>query len=245
MQDFLLDCMEDFRRKANLSTPVAPGEFRGLFCSKCKNLKCVNRQTGDPLALRVATQFQRLTQPNQADPFLPRYAQIAAKEWEDMTQEALKLVIADRRGDWEVPEIEVTDGVALPAGRGPTNVVDEAVRNLASAQGKATPHLPEMPTDKDEFVNAAAELLGEMEVEEQEPEPDVTPPAPTHPKSNPTFRPGGRGNAVDQSGMIDGSPAPPAEEQPDPWSVAPATGDRKVEAGAVIKLGAGGEIVDE
>tara|TARA_Y100000310_G_scaffold261537_1_gene270929 strand:- start:2071 stop:2820 length:750 start_codon:yes stop_codon:yes gene_type:complete len=249
MRDFLQDCMEDFRRKAKLDTPVSPGDFRELFCSKCNNKECVNRQTGDPLSLRVATQFERLTKAQQADPLLPQYAQIVAKEWEDMTREALRLEIADRRGDWEVPDIDVNDGVPLAAGRGRTNVVDEAVRDLAEAQGKATPHLPEIPPDRDEFANEAADLPGELEGHPEEPEepkePEKAAPAPQHPKKNPTFRPGGRGNSEDQSGMIGGGPIPPSEKPADPWAVVPDKGGKKVEAGATIKFGTGGEIADE
>ncbi len=245
MQDLLLDCMEDFRRKASLSTPVAPSDFKELWCSKCNNTDCVNFQTGDPLTRRVATQFERLTNPNQADPNIPKYAKIVIKEWQDMTREALKLEISDRRGDWEIPEIDITDGVPQPAGRGHTNVVDEAVRNLAKAQGKEAPHLPEMSSDPEEFAKAAADLLGELPEPEDEPEPEVKQPAPQHPKKNPAFRPAGRGNAEAQGGMIGGGPVPPPEEPVDPWAVVPSKGGKRVAAGATIKFGAEGEIADD
>ena len=236
--------MEDFRRKAKLDTPVSPGDFRELFCSKCKNTDCVNRQSGDPLSFRVATQFERLTNPQQADPNLPKYAQIVLKEWQDMTREALRLEISDRRGDWEVPDIDITDGVSQVAPPGSTTVVDNAVRNLAKAQGKEVPHLPEIPSNEDDFSKAAVDLLGEIEDAEPEPETPKEP-APQHPKKNPAFRPAARGNAEDQSGMVGGGPIPPPEKPVDPWAVKTDEGGRKVEAGATVKFGAGGEIVDE
>lgn len=235
MQDYLQDCMEDFRRKAELNTPVAPSEFKELWCSKCQQ-QCVNARFGDPLSQRVATQFDRLTRPTQADPNLPKYAVLLAKEWADMSREALKLEISSRRGDWEVPEIDITDGVPQVAARGSTEVVDEAVRNLAKAQGKRTPNLPEIASDKDEFVKDAEALLEEL----PKPEPKK-PPAPKHPKKDPAFRPAARGNAPDQGGMIDGGPAPKMVA-PDPWEAPPPKEDRKVKAGAVIKFGDGGVI---
>lgn len=241
MQDYLQDCMEDFRRKASLTTAVSPSEFKELWCSKCQQA-CVNARFGDPFVNRIASQFDRLTRPNQADPHQPKYASIVAREWADMTREALKLEVADRRGDWEVPEIDITDGTPQVATRGGTSVVDQAVRNLAQAQGRKAPELPEVPSDDEEFSRDAAALL-----EEKKPEPvPPRPPAPQHSKKNPSFRPSQRGNAPAQEGMLDGSPIPNQEPE-DPWAAPPSTTEvrRKVQPGAVIKFGAGGEIADD
>jgi hypothetical protein len=260
VRDFLQDCMEDFRRKAKLGTTVSVADFKDLFCSKC-NQECVHRGAGDPLVTRVRTQAERLTNPTQANPNLPQYAEIIGKEWADKTMEALRLEIADRRNDWEIP---ILDGTPLAATPSNTEVVDDAVRQLAKAKGQKAPEFPASrdPAVWDRAVGlAGAKAKNEKYVQviydrlvqgqpepEPEPEPEAPkePPAPQHPKKHPKFRPQGRGNAPDQGGMIGGGPPPAPKEEPDPWAAPTpvAAGNRTVSSGATIKL-SGGKIVDE
>ena len=260
MRDLLQDCMEDFRRKAKLTTAVPPSDFRELFCSKCNNTSCVNRQAGDPLAVRVATQFDRLMNPMQSDPTLPKYAQISQNEWEDMTQEAMKLIISSRRNDWEVP---ILDGVPEAASSKNTQVVDSAIRELAKAKGVDAPQLPEPssqletlpcghPVSADPAHGDTSEgathycIMCEAEaLPEPEPEPRkaVVNKPPAHPKKEAAYRPANKGNAPSQDGMIGGGPAPTPKKAHDPWAV-PDIG-KKVSTGATVKFGSGGVIDDE
>jgi hypothetical protein len=177
MQDLLQDCMEDFRRKAKLKVAVKPSDVLDLFCSKCQNAKCVNALQGDPLAVRAATQFDRLTNPLQANPNDPKYAQIVGFNWEDMAREAKRLAISAQRNDWTVPsldalkpptapapavevkpkaeddldpyEIPITDGVSQRSTPEGTQQLRDSVRHLAEAQGRKPPTFPE---DVDEAV---------------------------------------------------------------------------------------------
>ena len=240
MRDLLQDCMEDFRRKAKLTTAIPPSDFKELFCSKCNNASCVNRQAGDPLAVRVATQFDRLMNPVQSDPNLPKYAQISQNEWEDMTQEAMKLIISSRRNDWEVP---ILDGVPEAASTQNTEVVDSAIRELAKAKGVDAPELPAPSVEFDELPSGQVDMGEDFEEPEPEPPPKVVKKPPSHPKKEATFRPANKGNAPSQDGMIGGGPSPKPKKAQDPWAV-PDIG-KKVSTGATVKFGSGGVIEDE
>ena len=75
---------------------------------------------------RVVDQERRLLHPVQADPTLDKYAPIVrASDFKDMLHRAAQLEIANRRNDWEVPEIAVNDGQIEINRPGP---VDEARR---------------------------------------------------------------------------------------------------------------------
>lgn len=257
MKDFLQDCMEDFRRKAKLTTAVSPVEFKELFCSHCKQ-QCVNALHGDPLARRAATQFDRLVHAKQVNPDLPKYASIVGAGWVDKTLEEINLAISARRNDWEVP---ILDGTPLAATPARTEVVDSAVRQLAQAKGQKAPKFPDSvnkevwaraeglagkKADKVDYVQVIYDRLmsgveeDAEEVEEQAP----VEPAPQHPKKHPGFRPQGRGNAVAQGGMIGGAPKPKHEPAPDPWAAPdPKVTGQRVNPGAVIKFGADGKII--
>jgi len=150
--------MPDFLAECN-AQGVSPKEFRQTFCTRCRNPECQLAEWGTSLMdKRVVLQEQRLLHPQQADPRLPKYAHIQAADFQDMMREALRLEIADRRGDWEVPEID-TDGRVEVASTETTQAVDNAVRNLARAQGQSEPPLPE-PVDTEA---AAKELLADMD----------------------------------------------------------------------------------
>lgn len=104
MKDLLRDCLADFEQKVNQKT--GPKEFTDTFCKRCRNPECVNAGwSKDAFSARVTTQVERLTNPTQVDPHLPKYAQIVAAEFKDMIHKAYQLEVADRRGDWEVPQV--------------------------------------------------------------------------------------------------------------------------------------------
>lgn len=248
MRDFLSDCMSDFKQKAKLNVEVPVGDFKQLFCVKCKQ-QCAHRLSGDPLAQRVATQFDRLVRAQKADSFLPKYAQIVAAEWLDMTKEALKLEIADRRQDWEVP-IPIPDTTA---------VVEEAVKSLSAEMPEDV--VPEVWERALELAKAKSYDQGYVEAiyrrllkgyvpppEAEDTKGSPPPPAaPKHPKKDPAFRPNARGNAPSQDGMLlgpEGAPLTPKKVPVvDPWAVpVPATSGATVRAGAVLKFGSDGKI---
>ena len=102
-RDLLEDCMADGRQKAQqigTSGQSSVVEFQGLFCHACRNPTCVHHQAGDPFKTRVQSQHERLTRPIQADPNLPKYADIARKDFANLLQEAMRLEVSSRRGDW-------------------------------------------------------------------------------------------------------------------------------------------------
>jgi len=239
--DLLHECLADFRRKANITTAIPTQDFKESFCAWCKNPECVNSFGDDLFTHRVRTQFNRLCRPDQGDPKLPKYAQIVETVWQDMTQKALQLEISARRGDWEVPVVDGSPEAASPAD---TAVVDEAVRQLARSRGQDEPDLPQ-PAE-DDFAQAAEEILEGLPEPEPETPTEPKPQAPQHPKKDPQFKPPNRGNTeVPVGGIMIGGEAPPTPEQEvDSWAPPAETGT-VVKAGAVIRLGVGGEITDD
>lgn len=243
--------MVDFFRECN-SQGLAPKEFQQTFCQRCRNPDCDLAAWGTGLFdRRVATQAERLLNPQQADPRLPKYARIVETEFPSMMREAMMLEIADRRGDWEVPEIAVVDGRIETASPATTQAVDNAVRNLAHSYGQPAPVMPSL---SDEFAAQALAVLGELSevdpadvtslvvdpsVSQAQEEAAVTsspapalgdspkptlasPPVPVGNRP-PVTQPKARNTPMPAGGIMVGSPAPVKPAKPrDPW--APPTG---------------------
>lgn len=127
MTDLLSGCMADLQTNDHAA-------FTETFCVRCRQPACERAQwSGDKFAARVSTQTDRLLRPERADPTSSRYQGIG--DFQDMLTEALRLEVADRRGDWNVPEIPVTDGRAETAPKLVTTTVDAAALRLNKARG--------------------------------------------------------------------------------------------------------------
>ena len=117
MGDFLEGCNDQ---------RIPTNEFMDLFCKRCRNRDCVHAGWAvDRFSTRIATQEERMFNPERADPKLPKYAQIIAADFRDMLAQAMALEVSEKRGDWEIPEIPVLDGV------------EEAVKMSAALQEPA------------------------------------------------------------------------------------------------------------
>lgn len=119
--DFLFDCLESIRE----ISPQAD-KFEQTICPLCKNENCVRAGKGDRFAKRVATQPDRFFNPTLADPKSSRYAGLA--DFEDNLAQEMILAVANRRGDWVVPEIQSLDGRVND--HTPQDLVETAVQNL-------------------------------------------------------------------------------------------------------------------
>lgn len=229
MTDYLQECMADFTAKVDKIDPnqgkITTREFMATFCGKCRNPDCVNAGWAeDRFSGRVRTQYDRFLNPLQLDPMLPKFASIVAADFKDMLHKAYQLEVADRRGDWEIPEIPIMDGKPVLS-QSSTGTVDSAIRSLAKAQGRPEPL---------------------VQVEEPAPKLVVPPPlpAPHHPKTPVTKVPAKGNTARPAPMMLDGSPLPttpatkaasPPQTEPDPWTPKPEI--RKVNPGATIRMG--------
>lgn len=214
-------------------------DFIGAFCQRCKNPECDRAAWGDSLfADRVNTQADRLLhRPLFAAPDDPAFASIRAMHFQDMLEQAMQLEIADRRMDWQIPEIHVTDGRQVVATPDTTKIVDDAVRRLATAQGRTPPAYPDLPEPEMERVDQDIPDLTPMFVDTS---PSVqTPRLPMN-------------TSFPAEGVMVGSDAPPrmqVEANPskipgreatapvvDPWAVQTDPQERVVEVGATIRL---------
>ena len=226
--DLIEDCISDI---------VNPGQkrdykaFQDTFCLRCRNANCIHAKwIKDKFGARVALQPDRLFNPTMADGKLPQYADLV--DFTDKFQEAMRLDIANRRGDWEVPEVPIIDGQVEQGAPSTTDVVDNAVRALAKSKGQKEPKLPD-PTQAsmDTFLEETKGLMADEDsrCDEQPPQesaPVVSAPEAPYPLGN---------TPVPQTGVMVGGGSPPPVPQEDDWTPKPK--ERKIVPGATIKMG--------
>lgn len=246
MADFLRECLADPALRAMAQTDNE-ATFREMVCLRCRQPGCdLAGWAGDRFARRVSEQPDRMFQAEQRDPSLPRYAHLV--DFKDMLHRAMQLEVADRRGDWEVPEIPIVDGRVDKASPATSTAVDNAVRAMAHAQGREAPDLPDPHAAADEaFVTETADLMGQV-VEPEEP----TPPPEDPPDSKPmrqapqVSRPQMPNTQIPAGGlMVDGATTEP-QRAADPWAP-PKPKPDVVPVGAKIRMALSGppEVPDE
>jgi len=229
--DLLEECISD------LSAPGADRDYKAFqdtFCLRCRNSNCIHAKwVEDKFGARVATQPERFFNPQFADGRLPKYADVV--DFADRFREAMKLEIANKRGDWEVPEVPIVDGKVESSAVSITDGVDDAVRQLARSKGKKEPTLPDArEADTQEFIEETEKIMGDENAHCEEPEPEPAP-APAEP---PQLYPMGNTPAPAEGLMVGGGPPPPASSTPAPseddWTPKPR--ERKVQPGATIRM---------
>ena len=215
-QDLLQGCNEH-------NVPV--GEFISLFCCRCRNPECTRAGYSGSLWIdRISTQVERLlSNPQFADLTHPKYAQLRAIDFPDMARQALRIEVANKRGDWVVPDIEPEEAMA------------ELIK--MSAQTDAPPK----PKLSIEVEDTLSDELDDPLPDEDYEEEDVTP----QPEAPPVQRapnPEGvlpqRANTPFPAGgvMLDG----PVGKKPivvDPWAVPAPPPANIVPIGAKIRMG--------
>lgn len=234
--DLLEDCISDL---------LAPGQnrdykaFQDTFCLRCRNSNCRHaRWVDDRFSARVATQPDRFFNPTIIAGNSPKYADL--KDFGDNLREAMRLEIADKRGDWEVPDVPIVDGKVENTSLSTTDVVDDAVRQLARSKGNKEPDLPDSrKAVADEFVKETQELMEEDSEHCENPlssDSDDSPPTPSKPLPGPY--PLGNTPAPETGLMVGGGPVPPTPPSPtvqeDDWTPKPQ--ERKIQPGATIKM---------
>jgi hypothetical protein len=214
---FLSMCMEDFA-----SLKLSQGAFQEQVCARCRNGKCsLSPWSDDIFARRVREQPNRFFNPERADPGSSRYEHL--RDFESLLHRAMQLEIADRKGDWSIPEISVLDGRIGSETRTDT-MLEEAVR--ATLPAAPTEPSTEQPSTEEEEPLGTPDITG-------------TPSLNTHSKAMPT-PPLGNTTVPAQGLMVGGEE--PTQPVSDPWAPKPLT---KVRApGARIRFGLTG-VIDE
>jgi hypothetical protein len=104
------------------ASAMSPEAFKFQFCSRCGNSTCVNSAAGQTgWQRRMDTQEDiLLINPQYADPNDPRYKEVRELDFPNLLRKAMRLEIADTRGDWEpVTEkdaIEMAVDISRPTG---------------------------------------------------------------------------------------------------------------------------------
>lgn len=234
MRDLLATCHEGEFRNYN------PRDFDQTFCKHCRNDGCSRAKWAeDAFSARISTQEERFFNAPPSNLALPKFAQIAGMDFRNMLQEAMRLEIADRRGDWEVPEIPVLDGRSRVAEPQTTSAVDEAIRQLSTSKGTNAPGLPPAPPAQ----------VAHLEVQEDEPlpEPELPPepaappepaPPPPQPSGPPPLIQPGNTEAPEDGIMIGGGPRPDSGAVPahEDWGP-PKETEIIVPVGATVRMG--------
>ena len=101
--DLIVQCLTE--SQANFKNrKILQKDVQEFFCVRCRNDGCVRAGHGETAwAQRIGTQVDRFFNLDVTDPNLPQYRDLLNKEFADMTQHALRLIVSSQRGDWEVP----------------------------------------------------------------------------------------------------------------------------------------------
>lgn len=93
--------------RADLGAGLKVDDLRHRFCVICRQPKCGHAKFGDSEWLqRMLTQEERLlNNPRKAPPNDPLWEMVSKMNFEDMMRQAIRMEIADRRGDWQVPDL--------------------------------------------------------------------------------------------------------------------------------------------
>jgi hypothetical protein len=232
-QDFLEGCISDIGKDKG-----SYQDFQETFCQRCRNAECVHAQwVKDKFSDRVQTQPDRMFHPHQADPKSPKYAHLV--EFTSMMREAIQLEIADRKGDWEVPEVPILDGRQETTKLRTTSSVDEAIQRLAQSKGQSIDLPDPIKEASKEFVQETQTIMSQVQPEIPV-VPDPVPSVPVIESPKPQTQivmPTEKNTSVPKGGIMIGgdkvssSPAPKA----DPWVPPPSKGN-VVPVGAKITL---------
>ena len=245
MADHLAECNSGKLR-------VDAKSFQQVWCVRCSRPDCdlAKYARDDPMAYRQATWRERYFGDNQADLSVPQFARIAAMDFPNLIQKAVRLEISARRGDWSVPEIEISDGQLVQASPDTTKQIEEAVRRLGHKRPQDTfPASEEYPLENEGDLSNPNHAPPSLD-EGVSPEPVRVSPEVASPRVSPSKKVAPRpatGNAPDPGAvMIGGDPAPvprgkPAEEL-DPWAPPPKPKHTVIQAGASLRFGSGGTI---
>jgi hypothetical protein len=237
----------DLLRECN-DQQMAPREFMGIFCNRCRNAACVNAGwSGGKWADRMLTQVDRLLDhPQFADPSADRFDPLRKLDFRELSE---GLVLRTKADPWSGPEVHLADPERETASN---SVVEDAVRALsASRTGIAEPEparpapppppAPEPPPPEPRRNPAffKADQMPEAPPPAPQPQPQKPVPVPLMERMVNTPFP--------QEGvMLDGSPPVLPTASPtsggDPWAPPPSSNPSnnkaiRVSVGAKVKMG--------
>lgn len=225
------------------SMGMSPKVFENTFCKVCRNPTCSHLTQGGAWTRRVATQMERLfTSPKFADPNDPRFADIAKLDFPSAVQEAMRLTISDRRGDWSVPT--QADAAALASQMVATLPAEKVLRSVKVTGSKGDVYnvtfvLPpggqhaawQCPCKAFEFKKACPHVAYAMTLPpEDAPVPETRTPARFQETDTrernvggtaPYLPPGGNIPVPAGGIMVDGTRPPPPRERQAPRAAAP------------------------
>lgn len=219
---------------------VSPEEFKQVFCNRCRNPRCqLAGWANDQFGSRMENQIDRLFNAKLASPDDPRFQHLHEAEFPNLLKQAIRLNIADQRGDWSLPEENVVLApiAGEPASEESESLVDEALKNLKPQ--------PENPEEAEEPNQDDAATYRASENEQNRPEffeKSDKPLESQGEKDKKAYSEGpkhfqGNTEFPDEGVMIGGGEPPEPNEPPqvDPW--APKKKETFIKPGATVKMG--------
>lgn len=215
-RDFITECNTD-------RLPFK--EFMAAWCQKCRNSACRNAGWGTSKWIsRMATQEDRLlNNPFFADSEDPSFDYVREVDFPDLLKQAVRLEIASRNNDWEIPAEEEVDKKVEDQKLHSAPELDKTAIS-STEHGVEEDGISQVPPDSsDDLPENSSEIP---------PLPSDSSPVPPRFMGNTPFP--SEGMMVDGSVPVDSTPVEAAQPE-DPW--APKTDERKVKVGATITLG--------
>lgn len=227
MRNFLEECITDLgQQKKDYRA------FQETFCVRCRNRECDHAKwAADKFSARVATQPDRFFNPLRDDPKNPKYAQLV--DFTNVLREAIRLDIANKRGDWEIPEIPILDGVDETAARQTTSAVDQAAISLAKSRDKNL-----IIPDPEDIMVRNLEKETQVLLSEHPTVPVDDTPVKNDPTPEPKKTPLGNTPVAPHGIMVGEGPRPttPLPVKQDDWAV-PSAKVPVVKPGSKIQMG--------
>lgn len=156
-KDLTGECLEDVRK--TLGEKVTDKDLRRFVCWACRNTECDHAKNADiPWTERMKTQMEKMFGSLRvtASPDDPRWEHLQDIEFPNLLREAIRLEVADRKGDWSVPEFE--DGLDMLSGRLPVDEVTEENSQVVEDAVKALREHAQGPSEEEqEFLDEEPE----------------------------------------------------------------------------------------
>ncbi len=208
LQNFQAQCLDDMRKA--LRTNVSLQELESSFCVHCRSSQCSEAKWADSKwDARILSQEDRLlNNPQFSDLTSGHHQELHVLDFPSLLQKAMRLEIADRRGDWELVS-EPEEAYVSADGKPETSDSGTDAFEAAMAAFKGNKPAPQVP----KLGGGLENPLGGA-VDRKAP-PSRVPPPESEPEPEPAKAPNTAPQAFQPApGLVEGPKAPEPSTEP-------------------------------